>query len=291
MDTELKIQLEQYLKSGSDGSYGQRVQESFEEYESFDEWNKSAIKYINDLFKPNPSELEQNIIDYTFILCKSFIATYLETKKKDKEIAHSFLKSLFFDFPGIDESKLFSKWQSLTEASFAFQAVAHSNNYNLVWQQSKTLTRAYQEFINGLFGFLIICWRCINGKTLNKNVFKNTYGSKMEELYKLTDGDEGIFAQIFHICNPKLRNAIAHDNIWNNPEAEKIVYKSVGQNVYRGEIDISKFLLFASLGTRLGQSYFASICAVLLMEEGKENEIEQLPSQLVGMFYKKIKNS
>ncbi len=274
--------LQQIANLASEGKFGESAYSASQEYSQIPTGIPTLLKYISDFYETKNStnqEIEQ-AKDY---FCQMLIMVYRESKKRDVEISRAFIGSFIEDFPKVEDSLLLPRWNSLAQASLAFKSVAKSGDYLLVWQQSSRLVQAYNEFLNGLLGFLIIAWRCVENKQINPNVFKSSYGVKARQFSELTDGENGVFYLFNRIIEPKLRNAIAHETAWHDKDAGKVRYSDV-RSKEEYEMNLFEFLSLTTLGTQVGRAYIAAIAAVIVLEEGDENEKSLLPPHLIKLF-------
>ena len=217
------------------------------------------------------------------LTCQTLIVAYREAKRKDPEIADNFISSFIQDYPGVAESCLLPRWTSLAKACLAFRELSQSTNRLLIWQQSLKLFQAYNEYLNGLFGYLIVLWRTHLGKAVNPNVFNTTYGNKINQLKELTGGDDGIFYFYLRIAQPDIRNAIAHESIWLDSDDEIIRYNHGNQNKIESQISLTEFMAYITYGSHLAQPYLAAISIIVIMEYGSELAKSFLPE-----LYKKV---
>lgn len=187
------------------------------------------------------------------------------------------------DFPDTKKTTLFSKLESLMEASRAFNFCAKSDDFSLIVSQSKKMMRSLNEFINGLLGYFIIGWKCIHGKKYNPNILTSKYGVKLNEFKRLTNGEDGLYYLFFRLGNYHLRNAIAHDDIYFDPENEIVKYTD---NEKSFEMNTSTFMAILFSGSYLPHAYLASICTILIMIHGSENDKKIIPRQIIDLLYK-----
>ena len=155
--------LQQIAQLASEGKFGEAAHSASQEYSQIPVGIPTMLKYISDFYEKNDST-NQEIAEARDYFCKMFIVVYRETKKCNPSLSTTFISSFIDDFPNVDGSLLLPRWNSLAQASLAFKSVANSGDYLLIWQQSSRLFLAYNEFLNGLLGFLIVAWRCVENK-------------------------------------------------------------------------------------------------------------------------------
>jgi hypothetical protein len=211
------------------------------------------------------------------------IVLYREAKKKDTEVAQAIVNSFIEDFPNTENTCVFPQWESLAKASLAFKAAKNAEPV-VVWQQSTRLFQAYNEFLSAFLGFFIIGWRCALSKDFSTNVLHNSYGSKLNEFDQLTGGEYGPFYLILRLAKPNLRNAIAHENVWFDRDSNIVRFTHGRRRETTEEMPLVEFMGLAALGSLIAQYYLAAITAIVILEDGKKSDIEQLPAHLIRVF-------
>jgi hypothetical protein len=271
--------LEQLSRLSLQGFFGAETAKSAVAYQALDDPITVCAKFVVDYYGSQvPSEKEVAWArDY---FCQILLVVYREAKKRDPSLAHDFASSFFKDFRGQSGSALLTRWNALAEAVHAFRWALPESNQLLVWQQASRLFLAYNEFLNGLLGLMIVAWRCGLGVTYRLGVIANSYGSKIQEFNQLTKGDNGPFYLFFRITNSGLRNAIAHGAAWLDVQEAKVRYRH-GQHVKADEeMGLLEFLALVKLGTHMAEGYIAALSAIAVVEEGPPESIRQLPGKL-----------
>jgi hypothetical protein len=274
--------LKEMAQMTLDGLYGEEAMKGTREIGDDPTGLRAAQWFLGD-FKS--SEDTEEIFQFKSILWQTFLYTFKETKKKNPSIADSFVLSLINDFPQYPNSNLLPRWESYIQASIAFRQVAKSNNFLQIWNLGKSHFLLYNEFIDGLLGFLIICWQQIMSKQIKPGIFKANYGTKIDNFNQLTDGENEIFSVLTRISRPKIRNAIAHGKISIFREEGVIRYLEKNSSCEQ-KIDTSEFFLLCYMGSHLGQSYVAFLLSVIVLESGIAKEIDKLPTQIIELFFK-----
>jgi len=241
------------------------------------------LKIVSD-FLESLSVNDPEIVQMLQLTCQTLIVAYREAKRKRPKIAEHFITSFIQDYPGVAESCLLPRWTSLAKACLAFRELSHSKNRLLVWQQALKLFQAYNEYLNGLFGYLIILWRTHLGKSVNPNVLNTTYGNKINQLKELTGGDDGIFYFFIRIAQPDIRNAIAHESIWLDSDDKIVRYNHGNQNKIESQISLTEFMAYITYGSHLAQPYLAAISVIIIMEYGSELAKSFLPKLYKNVF-------
>lgn len=240
------------------------------------------IKVVSDFYQPRKTEEDGMMFTIAELFCRLIIVIYREAKQQDSIVAEAFLNSFLKDFPNSQGSCVYPQWESLARAAYAFKVV--KSHELLAWQQSIKLVQAYNEFLNVLLGYFIVAWRCALGKKYSTHIFDSPYGLKLNEFSQLTGGENGAFYLLFRLAKPNLRNAIAHEEIWVDKDANKVKFSDGKGTHTTYEIDLAEFLGFAAVGSHLGQAYIAAIAAILILETGNIHELEVLPTSLVSVF-------
>jgi len=275
--------IEQFSKMADDGAFGDQIAKSRLEYEQLSSGIPIMLKVVADFSEGLSSDLPE-MAQMRQLACKLLIVAYREANRKDPDTAAHFANSFIQDYPGVPESSLLPRWTSLTKACLAFRELAYSQNRLLIWQQSLKLVQAYNEYLNGLFGYLIILWRVHLGKPINSNVLNTTYGNKINQLSDLTDGDDGIFYFYLRLAQPDIRNAIAHESIWLDSEANIVHYNHGNQNKIESQIGLFEFMTFATSGSHIAQPYLVAISVIIIMEFGSELAKSLLPESYRKLF-------
>lgn len=282
--------LKQFSKMAEDGTLGDQIANSRSEYEKLPEDNSILLKVFSD-FQESLSSYNPEISQMRQLSCQSLIVAYREAKLKDPSIAAHFLNSFIEDYPGVTESSLLPRWTSLANASLAFRELSQSQNRLLIWQQSLKLSQSYNEYLNGLFGYLIILWRTHLGKNVNPNVLNTSYGNKVNQLRELTGGDDGIFYFYLRIAQPDIRNAIAHESIWFDSDTAVVYYNHGNQNKIESQIDLVEFMAYATYGAHLTQPYLAAISVIVIMECASKEQKSLLPKSYRKVFLQAVKTT
>lgn len=266
-----------------DGLLSKQIANSRAEYEQLPKGIPIMLKTVFD-FLENVSSKEPELSKMFHLMCQTLIVAYREANQKDQDISAHFLNSFIEDYPGISESCLLPRLTSLMNACLAFRESGQSRNRLLVWQQSLKLVQAYNEFLNGLFGYLIILLRTKLGKTVNPNVLNTNYGNKINQLSELTGGDEGMFSFFFRIAKPDMRNAIAHESIWLDPDTATVRYNHGNQNKIESHIGFVEFMSYVTYGSNIVQPYLTAISVIVIMECGNELAKSLLPESYRNVF-------
>lgn len=262
-------------------SFGEEIQISKKEYDSLPKGNATFLKVIFDYYQGNLEHPQFEEIRHIFF--QILIVIYREALRKDSQVAHYLLDSFISGYPNLPNTGLVSKYCSLSHASIAYREVVKSESKLLIWQQSCRQLQAYNEFLNGLLSYLIILWRTAKNKSIKTTVFSAAYANKINQFKSLTGGENSPFYLILRLAQPKLRNAIAHETIWLDSQANKVRYTD-GKQPQEFEIDLVDFMALASTGSHLLQPYLAAISSIVIMENASEQERALLPDSLIKLF-------
>lgn len=290
MKESYKKLLKQFSNMADEGLLGEQIANSRSEYEQLPKGIPIMLKMVFD-FLENVSSKEAELSKMFHLICQTLIATYRDANQKNPDISDHFLNSFIKDYPGISESCLLPRLTSLINACLAFRESGQSKNRLLIWQQSLKLFQAYNEFLNGLFGYLIILWRTKLGKTVNPNVLNTNYGNKINQLSELTGGDEGLFYFFFRIAKPDIRNAIAHESIWLDPDAAIVRYNRGNQNKIESQINFVEFMSYITYGSNIVQPYLTAISVIVIMECGNDLAKSLLPESYRNVFMHTAKST
>lgn len=281
MDDLKKRLLEQIQQLSRGGFFGDKVAEESLAYESAKDPIAICAKVVQDFYDEDPLDAELNQIKA--MLCKLLLLVYREARIRDRDRALDFAAVFADDFRGHPGSALLPRWKSLAEAAIAFRMVAHSEKRLLVWQQASRLVLAYNEFLNGLLGPLLISLGEVFGKPFKLGIIDSPYGSKLAEFEKLTGGEKGVFYLLARIGRADLRNAVAHGCAWLDVEAQKVRFTQGHKIKVEAEVGIQEFVAFASIGSHLAAAYIAALSAIVVFEadKGKSKKLLPLPVRSV----------
>jgi hypothetical protein len=285
MDDLKKRLLEQIQQLSRDGFFGEKVAEESFAYESVKNPIALCAKVVEDFYSEDPLEAELNQVKD--ILCKLLLLVYREARIRDRKRALDFAAAFADDFQGHPGSALLPRWKSLAEAAIAFRMVSYSENKLLVWQHvwqhASRLVLAYNEFLSGLLGPLLVSLGEILGKPFKLGIIDSPYGSKLAAFKKLTGGENGLFYLLVRIARVDLRNAVAHGSAWLDAEARKVRFTQGNKVKEDAEVSIEEFMVFATIGSHLAAAYIAALSAIVVFEadEGKSKELLPLPVRSV----------
>jgi hypothetical protein len=281
MDETLHNRLHELSRLSLQGAFGAEAQMLAQEYAAVPEGMDIFIKVVHALYRPKATPEDAEVFRVVDLFCRLLIVVYRDARKQDADVAAALLNSLLQDYPGKPGTCLYSKWETLGRAAATFKMTRHDNQV-VIWEQSKSLFQAYNEFLNGLLGFLIIGWRCALGRPINADVLNKKYRAKLNEFTQLTNGVDGAFGLICQLARPDVRNAIAHGDIWHDTTTGKIRYTHRDQPQ---EMDLFEFLGCATVGSHLPQAYLSALAAIVVLEEGSGSDVARLPPHLIQLYH------
>lgn len=282
MNELTKKQTLQILKNCIEGLYGDESQAmAYRYHQDNNSPMRLHLQFVKDFYQKVESEQEkepayaiaQNIVLYLLVF-------YRDLHKKSPPKAEMFLTGLVMDYPGVAGSKLLGQFQGLVEAAIAFKRVIPYNDYLPLWQQSQKLIQAYNEFLGGLIGYLIIGFKVLlDMKHDPRKILHSSYGNKVHEFNEIT---HGILIELTNLAQPKLRNALAHGGVWHDRETDNVHYQDRDKEY---EMPLINFIAFGSAGSYLCESYIVALSAVLIMYYSSDETREQLPIAVKEIFY------
>lgn len=281
MDTVIRERLMDMSRLALEGRFGEDAQASAKEYQAIPASMQIFLKVVQDFYTPCTTEEDHLLFQSVELFCRLIIVVYRDASKHDAVVAQALLFSFLQDYPNMPNTNLYSKWENLIKASMAFKSASRTDMI-LAWEQTRNLVQAYNEFLNGLIGFLLIGWRAALQKSFSPNTLRNHYGSKVKEFMDLTGGENGAFYLVGRISRPDLRNAIAHGSIWLEDKTAKVKY--INEQGDTETIDLVDFVGFAAVGSHVGRAYLAAIASIIILTEGSNMDIQQLPSHLTQLF-------
>ena len=275
--------MSQFSDMAEQGAFGDSVRKLKAEYDELPDGIAIAIKTFLD-FYDGLSKGDAETAKMRHLTCKSLITVFRDANKQDSEIAAHFVNGFIQDYPGVAESCLTPRWVSLGSACLAFHEVSKTTNKLLIWQQSIKMFQAYNEFLNGLFGYLIVLCRLAQDKDVNPNVLNTTYGNKIQQLSEISGGETGALFFLLRLARPNIRNACAHESIWLDSENNLVRYSYGNQNKVEADIGLMEFMALNSAGTHLAQPYLAAISFLVVMDAGSELAHSFIPDEYVALY-------
>ncbi len=283
MGGNFKRRLAQLAQMSREGVFGAEAKQAYSDWNTEEPEGLEVFhKTINDFYSKLRNDDDRLIHKPANLFCQLLIVAYRDAKKRDAHVADGLLHSFVRDFEGVEGSCLYPQWESLALAALAFRQSV--GNPLLVERQSLEMFRAYNEFLNALLPYLLITWRTALGKPYSNAVFGQSYAVRLNEFQKLTGGEDGAFYLLFRLANPKLRNAIAHSDVWIDKTTNKVKYTDGRKQKTPYEIDLVELIGYSAVGSHLAQSYLAAIASIAIFESGSSSELSKLPSHILKLF-------
>ena len=283
MDKKLERRLAQLAQMTRDGTFGEKAQQASVEWDTSSPQGIAVFqKIVSDFYLVERSKDDEPLYTIANRFCQLLIVAYRNAKKQDKFVANEYVRSFVRDFDAVEGSCLYPQWEGLVKASFALKQVG--GNKLLVERQAFELYRAFNEFLNATLPYLIVAWRTALGKTYSPKIFSQTYAAKLNEFRQLTNGNDGAFYIIFRLANPKLRNAIAHSDVWIDEDDGKVKYTDGKDQKIPYEISLVDFMAHLAAGSHLAQSYLAAMSVIAISESGSSMDVVKLPTHIVKLL-------
>lgn len=274
--------LEQFTDMAEQGAFGSEMKQLRAKYQSEPTTIRALLSMVRD-FSEGLKDEDPELANIRLHATQVLLMAYSETKLSDPVLAWNFVNAFINDYPGIAGSSLMPRWASFANATLAFREVIPSGNRLLVWQNARELFNAYNGFLDGLFGYLILMWRARSGKRINPNVLNDRYGNKVNVLRALSGGEDGPFHLFFRLANPDIRNAIAHQSIWLDSDTGMVHYSYGTSTKIEAEISISTFAVLNMVASNIAQPYVIAMSTIMIMETGTITERAMVPDLLRRM--------
>ena len=276
-----KRQIAQLLANSIEGIYGEEAQRMADRYSKNNRTITSILlQFINDFYQKVAKDKEKEpVLAIAENIALYLLVFYRDLHKASPSEAENFLTGLIIDRQGVEGSKLIGQFQGLVEAAVAFKKIIPFNEYMPLWQQSQKLIHAYNEFLGGLFGYMIIGLKTIlKQKCDPRKILYSSYGNKVSEFNSLT---HGVFIELTNIAQPKLRNALAHGGVWHDRSNDNVYYNDRDKQY---EMSLVNFVGLGYVGSYLCEVYIVVLSAALIIYYGHEEEKESLPSAVKEIF-------
>lgn len=274
--------LKQFLEIAKGGKFGEKIKEKSEKIEKIGSGIELLLWNVANFYKEMDKTDDENIKRAQSIIYQTIIVAYREANRNNPEVATALVNSFTSDYPNIPNTCLLPKWHSLASASLSFKEV-HDLNPLVSWEASKQLFQAYNEFLNGLLGYLLLCWRARQGRDINTDVLTQNYAQKLTQFKDVSDGEDGIFYLIFRIAKPRIRNACAHGEIWLDSNKGVVRYNDHVEEEEK-DVPIEDFLIWNSMGSIISNSYLSALATIAILEEGSEEQKELIPEKTRDFF-------
>lgn len=260
--------LKQVAQLAAEGALGNSVKQSLGQYEQLSNHIAVFAKVVEDFVEGNAAA-DPETARFRDLVAKLLIVAYRDARRVRPLEAEPFISSLISDYPGAQESALLTRWNGLAQACLAYQEVVKSTNRILMWQQMERLFLSYNEFLDGLLGYLVILQRAALRKDVKPGVFSCAYGNKVCQFNNLTGGEDGAYYIFIRLARPAMRNASAHGRMWLDSSQDAVRYVDGRQSKTENVIDLTEFAGLVHLGSHLSMPYMAAVSAWLSWRQGR----------------------
>jgi len=274
--------LKQFLEIAKGGKFGGKIKEKSEEIDKIESGIELLLWHVANFYKEMDETDDENIKKAQSIIYQIIIVAYREANRNNPEVATALVNSFTSDYPNVPNTCLLPKWHSLASASLAFKEV-HDLNPLVSWEANKQLFQAYNEFLNGLLGYLLLCWRTGQGRDINTDVLTQNYAQTLTQFKDISAGEDGIFYIIFRIAKPRIRNACAHGDIWLDADKGVVRYNDHIEEEEK-EVSIEEFLIWNLMGSIISNSYLSALATIAILEEGNEGLKKLIPKRIIELF-------
>jgi hypothetical protein len=288
LQDEIKRKLSQMVSYTQEGIYGFNALFELEKAQNTPNIISYFMDYINYLYQPPDNDIELYHIGQRINEC--LLILYRDSKIKDNKVSQALYKSLFYDFPNTQNTNLLDRYRIVIEASVGFKNAINIKDKLIIWNLSKVLFEAYNEFLNDLLGYINICAKTSIEKKYNTSILQNSYNAKIDEFNSLKLNY--LFPVISNFAKPEIRNAISHSRISPNNENDAIEFTiKIGNLFENKKIDLIEFIGIAAAGTYLPVGYITALATIFVVENGNITDLHLLPDDIKTIFYKSFNNN
>jgi len=260
--------------------------------------NETALRLVLDLYQAG--DLPE-LVSVKDLLCQHLLVCYREAKRHNPEVAGMLLNSLMTDARDAPGSRLFERMRSLLEALHVQKRLTAQilegpasgvpSLQLIAWQAIKATLQAGNEFLNALLAFYIQVWRVRSGEVYRPDVFTSwDYSTRLQNLAKLSGGEDGFFYLLFRMADRPLRNALAHGQADWDTESGQVSFPDRDREGNRtiASRSLEECVATPLLFSHLPHAYLAGLSAVMLLEGGNSLERISLPKHLQTTFYAQV---
>lgn len=283
MDDETKRRIDQLREMSDLGLYGEKAKHEQARHAAMTPAD-AAIDSAKRFWSVPDDEDEQLVVKAQWNHAVLLLICYRDAKRRSPEVARALLHSMIEDYPSFPNTKLFPKLENLLAATNAYQQNIETGRgdataYFPVREALLKLLVAYNEFLGALFGFMVPCVLVAKHGIVKRAYFDQTYGNLVQMLSDLTGGEEGLYASLIRLAQPKLRNAISHGDIDFTYETGVVTYsvKTTGEVI---ETDNEHLAGYALTGSHLPDTYCSTLATLNLYENGPQSLRNRLPAQI-----------
>lgn len=271
------------------GHFGLEAKSDARKYENL-HGMQAIIETVNDLCG-NLDPAFQSGFDQ---IANMVITTYKCVNKVDARTATAFMNSINRDFPGTHDTALALNTNNLLRAAMAFKQSGHSGSVLTVQRASMDLFLEYNEFINKILGYLLICWRLHLGKSFNTDVFYEAFGHKLNQLELLHNTSNGPFTYLLQIAKKGPRNGVAHGRNWFDLPAQKVYFRTEQKQggkvsgVKTEEMTMKDFIFLCAEGAEMCRAYIVGLGVVAVMDHGNEQDKQRIPKRFYSEYIRAL---
>jgi len=269
--------LELMVEMSQGGQLGLSIQASLGDYQDL-AGEGVFLKCVIDSYTPDPGQPPE-IAALRAGFSDAITDTHSVAAIRSPDAARALIFCLLEDFPGAPGTCLLPKFNDLAMACIGFRSVAMSDDRPVIWKLASSVFSAYNEFLNGVCGFILLCLS-EPGKVAPRTVFATPYARKLHQLQDTYAGNAHLanLPVVHRLAEPHIRNALAHGTAWLNGRQACVHY--IASNGKRNSISLVDFMGSAMAGSHLPQSFLAGIGTVVLMENGSERARALLAERL-----------
>lgn len=237
---------------------------------------------LREFYDYSDVDMPVRIAGFTYM--EAFLATTADIMSVSPDDGKHVVEAFIHDYPGVTGSNLAGRWSALSESCLAFKkAGSIPGNVVGLWESSKSLHLAFNEFMNGLLPFIVIGLKHAKGQKADLKWFKAVFKDKIDALDSLTGGLSGRAAPLIALPDRAIRNAIGHTDIFFDREAGVVRYgEHQGGNRSEHKMSIHDFMMRAAWYSHIPHAHLAAIAAISLLMNGTDKDKEAVRFALVN---------
>jgi len=274
MDGDYQELIDLTVSVAQEGKLGDSIRSALEQYKKLGGVSV-FLKCAIDAFAAEsgqPPEIAAIKRDFS----RAIVHSHRTASAQCPEVAGSLVCSNLRDFPGIPGTCLLPRFNSLAMAALGSRSVAHSDDQPAIWNQVSRLFLAYNEFLNALLGFVILCVVEQNPGCARR-VFSSSYANRIQEIRNVS-GVHRELSVMLRLARPRIRNALAHGTAWLNPVKARVDYQDLRGK--KDSIKLTDFMALVMIGSHLAEAYLAGIGLIVIGEHGSAAVKDLLPEEV-----------
>lgn len=282
MNASTEARMNHFKKMIYEGRFGNDLQSHQKDFSKLT--TGDALKDVVWQLYQETSEHYDIILRFRQTIAGLIIVTYRDLSRIDPTIAYLFLNAWIEDHPDHPGTALYSRWEDAIMAHSGWSNT--STDQTAALKFSLALCQSYNEFLDGLFGWLLIAWRAIKGKKVNAAVLTSPFGVKYNEFETLVEGKNGAFFNFFALANPPLRNAITHKTAWYDTATSQLRYSDGKGDKHRDyTLPIEELLANNILGGQIAYAFLSGVAFLTLMANPLGVPESDLPDIFVKAYH------